>query len=125
MGRIQPDSCEKREDNMITEYDYKQKKISLGSSDIATLIAVGIARDFCTTGVCAKPISMGSDGKYSAYIVTDATLVPDYYHEVFSCEKWLRVYDDDALVFDKNADSFRIYRSGDFGVIILVEGERS
>ena len=39
--------------------NYKKNKILLGSSDIAALIAVGVGRNFCATGIISRVIAMG------------------------------------------------------------------
>lgn len=95
------------------------KRINLGRSDIAALIAVGRDNGCLKT----KPILFSENGSYSAYLCGKVTEIPDYYKKVFECRAWMKIYDDEGLVFDSIRNSpdynrFEIYRAGDCGVII-------
>ena len=101
-------------------YGYKKNWTSLGSSDIAALIAVGIG-----DGVETEAIPYGADGSYTAYIVRDKALIPDYYRVAWATTEWLRIYDDTGLAWQNSPEdrgkAFTIYRAGDFHTIILIE----
>ena len=100
--------------------EYKRTRESLGSSDIAALVAVGIG-----DGVETEAIPYGADGSYSAYIVRDRNLVPGHYRVAWATTEWLRIYDDAGLAWKSSPEdqgkAFTIYRAGDFGTIILIE----
>lgn len=90
-------------------------KTYIGGSDIATLIMVGPpAKD---GDALSKELCFGEDGDYTAYIVDDKAIIPEYYHHVASFNHWLKIYDDDELCFSQNGN-FSVYRAGDFGCII-------
>ena len=101
-------------------YGYKKNWTSIGSSDIASLIAVGIG-----DGVETEAIPYGADGSYTAYIVRDKALIPDYYRVAWATTEWLRIYDDTGLAWQNSPEdrgkAFTIYRAGDFHTIILIE----
>lgn len=108
---------------MLNDY-HSCEKIRIGSSDIASLIAVGCGKDDLKTAA----IDFGEDGDYSAYVCGEKTEIPGYYTKVFECHSWLKIYDDTGLVFDSTAYSdwfnhFEIYRAGSFGTIIKITKE--
>lgn len=96
------------------------EKICLGASDIATLIAVGCKdseelskervdnpnADFLKV----YPIHFGDSIVYwqdnlfyDAYVVTDPKVaIPDGYKKTCTFSSWLKIYDDDGLVFKSN-----------------------
>ena len=90
------------------EYPY----ISLGSSDIASLVL----RD--SRGV--RELRFGEDGTYSAYLVDAECDIPDYYTLEAECRVWLSVYDDNTKTFEiqNPGKMIRVYRAGEFGCII-------
>ncbi len=89
--------------------------ISLGSSDIATLILSGI-KD--STGLSLEKLTFGEDGNYSAYLVDAEAEIGSHYTLVNEFTKWLKIYDDDECMADLSADIIKIYRAGEFGCII-------
>lgn len=94
-------------------------KVNLGGSDIAALIVVGCGKEKLNVAA----IDYGGDGSYSAYLCGKETKIPDYYTKVFECDHWLKIYDDNSLVFnsDRNGRIFHhfvIYRAADYGTII-------
>ena len=100
--------------------------VYIGSSDVATLIAVGCG----DKGIKAEPIVFGEDGDYGAFICGKETEIPDYYHKVFECDYWLKIHDDTACIFDTDHfdgeaerayQHFTIYRAGSSGTIIQAE----
>lgn len=97
---------------MKTYKDFE--KISIGSSDIASLILAGFQED---KGTVAQTLNFGEDGLYEAYYVTEPCIIGDHYKKVASFTSWLRIYDDTDIVFNKHGD-FNIYRAGEFGCII-------
>lgn len=97
--------------------------ISLGYSDIATLIVVGCRAWHDGKSSCLKldEIHYGGDDFYDAYLVTDKDVeIGNHYKKVFECESWLKIYDDDTCVFksDYQYNRFEIYRAENFGTII-------
>lgn len=103
---------------------YKEcaKKIWLGGSDIACLIAVGCVSDDefqnSTDVLRCLPIHFGGDGFYQAYLVDENAEIGSHYEIVARFGSWLRIYDDNQLVFNHNAKMFEIYRAGNYGMII-------
>ena len=89
------------------------EKIYLGASDIATLIAVGCkdSEELSKERVDNPnadflkfyPICFGEDNFYDAYVVTDPKVaIPDGYKKTCTFSSWLKIYDDDGLVFKSN-----------------------
>ena len=97
-------------DNYDTFESYKRNKISLGSSDMATLLL--------RSGYQLELLHFGIDECYTAWYVIDSTVeIPSHYSLITSTTKWLKIYDDSSLVFDERGD-FEIYRAGEMGCII-------
>ena len=92
-------------------------KITLGYSDIASLTLAGIKEKKELT---SEILQFGSDGNYSAYIVPENTEIPEHYKEISAFTDWLRIYDDDSKVADLSADEIKIFRAGNFGLIIQI-----
>lgn len=88
----------------------------LGTSDIACLIAVGCGDN----GIKTEIIHFGGDGLYRAYYVTEKDVeIGSHYKKVAEFDYWMRIYDDEELVFSSKAGKhIDIYRAGDFGIII-------
>lgn len=98
--------------------NYKECTVSLGYSDIASLVMVGLQWE---GEVTAKVLPLGFDGSYKAYVIDGTQVsIPDHYHYVTSFAKWLRIYDDEGLSFSINADLIKIYRAGEGGILISV-----
>ncbi len=87
-------------------------KISLGGSDIASLILRAPGK--------LSALFMGEDGEYSAYVVDGEALIPEWYTQVFECEGWLWVFDDDRRTARFTGKLIRVFRSGAFGIIVQV-----
>lgn len=95
------------------EKSYKDfEKVYIGSSDIASLIA-----RFCYAKT-AKIIEFGGDDDYHAYFVNQKIKMPKYYKLVASGKVWLNIFDDRERTFSVRAKFIRIYRCGDYGIII-------
>lgn len=101
--------------------NYKENTISLGYSDIASLVVVGYIPG---KGADAHMLSLGGDGSYKGYVITDYELVPEHYKKAYECNHWLKIYDDEHLVYSVEADHIAIYRAGDYGILILVENRK-
>lgn len=101
--------------------NYKENTISLGYSDIASLVVVGYIEG---KGAVPEMLSLGGDGTYKGYIVTKPEMVPEHYKKVLEYKSWIRIYDDTQMVYSVNADKISVYRAGDFGILILVENEK-
>lgn len=92
------------------------KTVHLGCSDIATLIMDGCRKD---KGMEPQHLYFGEDGSYSAYLVDDPDAeIGSHYSHVATFEKWLKIYDDEGLVFRCDAREIKVYRAGEFGCII-------
>ena len=100
---------------------YKEKSVPLGGSDIAALIAVGITDEKLNSQV----IKFGGDGNYNAWLVTDEEVeIPKHYEKVGTFNFWLKIYDDEGLVYKSTAKYIEIYRAGSYGILIReVKGE--
>lgn len=93
---------------------HSYSKVSLGGSDIASLILRAPEK--------LAELFMGEDGEYSAYVVDGECLIPSWYTQAFECESWLRVYDDENMVEKFRGDVIRVFRCGAFGIIIQIFG---
>lgn len=96
----------------------------IGTSDISTLIvaspdiSAGSGRGGDTGLV--KELWFGADNVYNAYIVDDECEIPAHYSHWATGRSWLKIYDDQGISFSCYANMIRIYRAGDFGVIIQI-----
>lgn len=98
---------------VTTSRDYHEGiTVSLGESDIACLIVAGPSD--------VGRIYFGIDSSYRAhYCCGDGWKIGDHYRKAFSTDHWLKIYDDDSLVFEScGFNHYDIYRAGDCGVII-------
>ena len=96
-------------------YDFEKRLI--GCSDIARIVYVSYDK--------LGFIDYGGDGSYYARIITGECEMPERYELVASGEAWLKIYDDRGLRFFRYADSWEIYRAGNFGTIIkLIGGDK-
>ena len=89
-------------------------KICIGDSDIASLVV----RD--TSGV--RELRFGGDNCYYAYECFGEIEIGGHYHKVFDLTAWVKIYDDQGLVYDfykkQGFEKCSIYRAGDYGCII-------
>ena len=92
--------------------NYKDKTIDLGYSDIATLIL----KSPCNIG----EVHTGSDGDYKGYLVDETVEIPDYYKKVYEADTWLKVYDDEAMVFETRAKKINVYNAGKSCIIQFI-----
>ncbi len=96
--------------------NYKDcKKIPMGYSDIAALVLVGCRED---KGAMTELLNFGSDGNYSAYIALEDTEIPEHYRHIASFNHWLKIYDDSERIISLSAQTIKVYRAGDFGMIL-------
>lgn len=94
---------------------HSYKKIHLGASDIASLIL--------RTPGQMEALNFGEDGDYWAYLVDEEAEISEYYEKVFTANYWLKIYDDEALTFNKHIfdnEEIVVYRAGSFGCIIQI-----
>lgn len=106
----------------VAEWD-KQKSYKdydvrfIGASDMASLTLRS------PNGVAA--LNFGQDGGYTAYIVDENAVIGSHYTEVYSCQRWLWVFDDTERSARFKADTIKIYRAGEFGCIIQLIGKEA
>ena len=98
------------------------EKVYIGSSDIATVITVGMSTEgpFKTDS-----ISFGSDGVYTAYFVNEEIEIPTHYRLVNEFAYWLKIYDDRKCTLYIRAakgKTIKIYQAGMFGCLIYAPG---
>lgn len=89
------------------------------ASDIAALILVGCDEN----GLKTSTLDFGEDGSYMAYVVDEDAEIGAHYKKVADFKHWLKIYDDDELIYRVNAQGINIYRAGDFGCIIQTIGK--
>ena len=97
---------------MKSHEEYPQ--VGIGSSDIAALIMVGCGK----TGLKADILKFGEDGRYLAYIVDENATIGSHYELVAEYTHWIKIYDDDGLMYDNCAELIRVWRAGVYGCII-------
>lgn len=96
---------------------YKEyEKRYIGSSDMASLIVAGPGAD--NEHEIVRPLNFGEDGEYSAYIVDDEAEIGEHYSLRLTLTNWIKIYDDQELVYAAKADQIEIYRAGECGCII-------
>lgn len=116
--------------NSYKEFD----KISIGASDIASLIVV-MPRERGNLEL-ASMLHFGGDGDYRAYYCRgDDVTIGEHYKLVATGHEWLKIYDDTGLSLDvrpsgeyRAVDIYRvvdIYRAGGMGCIIHWRNPRS
>lgn len=94
----------------ICEAPYKSTCVSLGASDMASLLI--------RSGSQVELLSFGEDAAYKAWYVEDKNIeIPKHYQLKIVTNNWLKIYDDYELVFDEIGD-FEIYRAGELGCLI-------
>ena len=93
-----------------TYKDYPKQYIGL--SDIASLTL-----RFCNSK-SAKIIQFNEDNDYYAYVVTEKIKLPSHYSLIASGKNWLYIYDDSSRSFRISAPVIRVYRCGNYGVLI-------
>lgn len=92
-------------------YYKNYKKVFIGESDIASLVFRGACK--------LKEINFGEDGDYRAYIVDEDAIIGSHYEYIDTFKSWLRIYDDFGLKLRlNNSRKYKVYRAGDFGIII-------
>lgn len=100
--------------------NYKEyEKRFIGASDIAALILVGCDEN----GLKTSTLDFGEDGSYMAYVVDEDAEIGAHYKKVADFKHWLKIYDDDELTYQVNAQEINIYRAGDFGCTIQTIGK--
>lgn len=95
-------------------------KHTIGESDIASLVFVGIGKD----GVESHIIKYQGDGIYSAYIIkrkeNEEVDIGDRYELVLSFTDWTRIYDDFGKSAEYDGKVINIYRAGCYSTIIEI-----
>lgn len=92
--------------------NYKGLTVSLGYSDIATLILSSV--------YSLERLSLGGDGYYRVHIIDERTPAPEHYTLHSKHRYWLKVYDDRECMLHIDAKNIRVYRAGDYGILIRV-----
>lgn len=93
---------------------HEYSKISLGASDVASLVL----RFPCGS----KVLDFGEDGGYSSYLVDEECIIPDHYSLECECEHWLWIYDDTSRTLQFDGEKIRVFRAGVKGCIIQIFG---
>lgn len=103
--------------------DYHEfNNIYMGSSDIATLIAVGMSE---ADGLKLEQIKFGGDRRYTAHYIDEEIEIPNHYELLGEFFYWLKIYDDDRCrvkIKAPHGGSVKIYRSGNYGCLIYGPG---
>lgn len=121
---LQGDNMEKytlKEAIKENRFSYKDICVSLGGSDIATLIMVGMTtedRPATTSHLEMKELNFGEDGEYSAWLIDGDTDVPEHYTLTAEFKNWLKIYDDEGYCTYFTAPFIRVYQAGQFGCLI-------
>lgn len=91
-------------------------KTCIGGSDVAHLTLK-------TSNGTTESLYFGGDGNYSTYIVNEYTPVPKHYHKEFECNDSLEIYNDfGELEWSAKAKNISVYRAGEYGCLIKLEG---
>lgn len=102
---------------MKDHHEYPKQYI--GWSDIASLTL----RTSTITGLGLGLLNFGGDGQYSAYIVDEDVIIPDYYKLAYVAFNWLWIYSDSERTARFDAKMITVYRAGDYGCIIKLYKE--
>lgn len=96
--------------------NYKKfEKCFIGTSDIAALLLAGCDQE---GHLVSQYMAFGEDADYDAYIVEGEAEIGSCYSLVAEFCYWLKIYDDDTLVREFQADRIKVYRAGMRGCII-------
>ena len=99
----------------------------IGSSDIATLIVVGMKPTYDHSmiyPVIAMPLPLDGDGDYTAHVIDERAELPSHYKLFASFSSWIKIYDDTGLAYEVDAPEIELYRAGKRGVLIRVIGKQ-
>lgn len=98
--------------------NYKHKsKIYIGNSDYASLILAGYMNN---KGLTLQELHFYCDGDYWAYELDETYSIPQHYSLIAEYHGWMKIYDDEELTKHYKGNIIRVYRAGEFGVIIQV-----
>lgn len=93
------------------------KTIRLGCTDIGAILFTGIDDD---NNLCSTYVSVGGDGEFTGLLTTNKAEIPPTYDYMFTSRYWLKIYDNDSLVFNKYATTIEVYQNANLNIIILV-----
>lgn len=93
------------------------KTIRLGCTDIGAILFAGIDDD---NNLCSTYVSVGGDGEFTGLLTTNKAEIPPTYDYMFTSRYWLKIYDNDSLVFNKYATTIEVYQNANLNIIILV-----
>ena len=93
------------------------KTVRLGCTDIGAILFAGIDDD---NNLCSAYISVGGDGEFTGLLTTNKAEIPPTYDHMFTSYYWLKIYDDNSLIFSKYATTIEVYQNVDLSIIILV-----
>lgn len=93
------------------------KTIRLGYTDIGAILFAGIGDD---NNLCSTYIIVGGDGEFTGLLTTNKAEIPPTYDYMFTSYYWLKIYDDDSLVFSKYATTIEVYQNANLNIIILI-----
>lgn len=93
------------------------KTIRLGYTDIGVILFAGLDDD---NNLCSRYISIGRDGEFTALLTTNKAEIPPNYDYILTSWYWLKIYDDDSLVFNKHATTIEVYQNANLNIIILI-----
>lgn len=93
------------------------KTIRLGCTDIGAILFAGIDDD---NNLCSTYVSVGGDGEFTGLLTTNKAEIPPTYDYMFTSRYWLKIYDNDSLVFNKYATTIEVYQNTNLNIIILV-----
>lgn len=119
-----------QEDGTNLSYEIKKEsyrefnEISIGTSDIATLIMVGCPVEE-SDELITKPLYFGADGDYKAYYINEDNIdIPGHYEKIAEFSTWLKIYDDTGLTSTIKGERIEVFRAYDFGCIIKVSDKK-
>lgn len=121
---------EKEEANNIKKYKDFGTKHYVGFSDIATLSLIGckLAEERTSVygeGLKCKFIAFGEDGDYDCYIISDHIEVPLHYAKVETFASWVRIVDDQEVMYTLDSNYIDVYRAGERGFLIQLRSNQS
>lgn len=93
------------------------KTIRLGYTDIGAILFAGLDDD---NNLCSMYISVGSDGEFTGLLTTNKAEIPPTYDYMFTSYYWLKIYDDNSLIFSKYATTIEVYQNANLNIIILI-----
>ena len=94
--------------------DLMNQEIFIGTTEYDSIILVGPQNN----KIAAEVLNFSGSGNFTAILVEDNEEVGSNYKLVAEFNSWLKIYDDNQLVWEIWASKIKIYRADSVGCVI-------